>query len=285
MSRSPEHVRHFHSNSPLRERSQLAHEMIADLRAAWQPAWALIATNLLTKYRQSLLGFLWAFIPPLLLAGTAVLARRAHVLNTTTTDVPYSLYVMLSTSLWQTFSEAVLGPMQLVSRLRPMLSKISFPREAIVLATIGESFCAFFPKLALIVLLFFWFDIPMGSSLVFGIVALVPLIILATVIGVLLAPLSLIYDDVARLVTLLLGVWLFFTPVLYPVPESGAFSVLVKLNPVTPLLITIRELFTVMPVTAIGSYAVVTVFSFAALLLTWLVFRIAMPFAVERLSA
>ncbi|MBR8826537.1 MAG: hypothetical protein DSM107014_01300 [Gomphosphaeria aponina SAG 52.96 = DSM 107014] len=51
--------------------------------------------------------------------------------------------------------------------------------------------------------------------------------------GLLLAPLGVLYQDVSRGLTMLTGV-LFLTPVVFPVPEQGLFAILVKLNPVTP---------------------------------------------------
>jgi lipopolysaccharide transport system permease protein len=109
--------------------------------------------------------------------------------------------------------------------------------------------------------------------------------VLGTFFGVLLAPLGILYQDVSRGITLVTGFWLFLTPVVYPVPSQGTFGFLVKLNPVTPLLVTTRELATTGVVSNPLGFWVVSGLSFVGLLLTWIVFRLAMPFVVERVSS
>ena len=90
-------------------------------------------------------------------------------------------------------------------------------------------------KSILIVGLFIWFRIAVGWSIILAPVALIHLILLGTWFGMLLAPLSILYQDVNKALTMITGFWLFITPVIYPVPQAGSFGTLVRLNPVTAL--------------------------------------------------
>jgi lipopolysaccharide transport system permease protein len=81
------------------------------------------------------------------------------------------------------------------------------------------------------------------------------------------------------------GFWLFLTPVVYPVPSQGTFGLLVRLNPVTPLLVTTRELATTGVISDPTRFWIASVISIVGLLLTWVVFRLAMPFVIERVSS
>jgi len=94
-----------------------------------------------------------------------------------------------------------------------------------------------------------------------------------------------LYHDVTQGLTVLTGLWLFLTPIVYPVPESGSFATIVKLNPVTPLLVTTRELATTGVVSDPTRFLIVSAATVVGLFLTWIVFRLAMPFAVERVSS
>jgi len=271
--------------SMLRRPVQLCKLMWRDLLASRELAWRLLVRNISAQYRQSFLGIAWAFLPPILMAAGFTLAGEAKVIQVGQTDLPYPAYVMFSMTLWQTFVEALNGPVQAVITAKPMLARVNFPREAIILAKVGEVLFNFAIKLILIVALFLWFRIPVSWTVILAPVALIHLIMLGTFIGTLLSPLGVLYQDVSKALSMITGFWLFITPVIYPVPTEGAFSVLVKLNPVTPLLVTTRELATTGVISDASGFWSVSVLTFMGLLLTWVAFRLAMPYVIERVSS
>ncbi|KAF3884787.1 MULTISPECIES: ABC transporter permease [Nostocales] len=282
-SRLPEVI--YTPESQLRRPIDLLKQMWRDLLASRELAWRLMVRDITAQYRQSFLGVAWAFLPPIVMAVGFTLANDANVINVGKTDIPYPAYVMFSTALWQTFVEALNGPVQAVTVAKPMLARVNFPRESLILAKVGEVFFNFAIKLILIVGLYFWFRISIAWTVILVPVALIHLVVLGTFIGVLLAPLGILYQDVSKGLTLITGFWLFLTPVVYPVPNEGTFGLLVKLNPVTPLLVTARELATTGVISNPLEFWVVSVLSFVGLLLTWVTFRLAMPFVVERVSS
>nr|WP_228035809.1 ABC transporter permease [Oculatella sp. LEGE 06141] len=269
----------------LRRPIALLQQMWRDLLASRELAWQLMRRDIKAQYRQSFLGIAWAFLPPIALAVGFTLAGEANVFNVGKTDIPYTAYVMFSTSLWQTFVEALNGPVQAVTVAKPMLTRVNFPREAIVLSKLGEVFFNFAIKLILIVALFLWFQVPVGWTVLLAPVALVHLILLGTLFGILLAPLGALYQDVSKGLTMVTSLWLFLTPVVYPVPSEGTFGMLVKFNPVTPLLVTTRELATTGVLSEVTGFWIASVFTLLGLLLTWISFRLAMPFVIERISS
>ncbi len=272
-------------DSALRHPRLLARLMWRDLLASRELAWRLMVRDISAQYRQAMLGVLWAFVPPIAMAVGFTLASEANVITIGATDIPYPAYVMFSTALWQTFVEAVSGPVNAVLQAKPMLARVNFPREAIILAKLGEVGFNFAIKLLLIVGLFLWFQVPVGWSVILAPVALIHLVMLGTLVGVLLAPLGVLYQDVSKGLNMLTGFWLFITPVVYPVPTEGLFSRLVALNPVTPLLVTTRELATTGLISNPGSFWLVSGLTWVGLLLTWVSFRTAMPYVIERVSA
>lgn len=263
----------------------LFRQMWRDLLASRELAWRLMVRDISAQYRQSFFGVAWAFLPPIVMAVGFTLAGEANVINVGETDIPYPAYVMFSTALWQTFVEALNGPVLAVTEAKPMLSRVNFPREAIILAKLGEVLFNFSIKLILIIGLFIWFRVPISWTILIAPVALIHLILLGTLFGVLLAPLGALYKDVSKGITILTGFWLFITPVIYPVPSGGLFGTLVRLNPVTPLLVTTRELATAETLSDPVSFWVVSALTLIGLFLTWLAFRLAMPFVIERMSS
>lgn len=274
----------YTSESDLRHPLQLFKQMWRDLLASRELAWRLMVRDISAQYRQSFLGIAWAFLPPIILAVGFTLASQANVINVGVTDLPYPAYIVFSTALWQTFVEALNGPVQAVAAAKPMLARVNFPLEAIILAKLGEVFFNFAIKLILIVALFLWFQVSVSWTVILAPVALTHLIMLGTFIGILLAPLAALYQDVSKGLTMITGFWLFLTPVVYPVPSQGSFGFLVRLNPVTPILVTTRELATTGIVSDPVRFWVVSVINIIGLLLAWVIFRLAMPFVIERVS-
>jgi lipopolysaccharide transport system permease protein len=284
-SRSRPAVVVYTSESGLRRPADLLAEVRTDLRPAGILAWRLLLRDLRAECRQSVLGLTWAFLPPILLATAATLASRARVIDVGVTDLPYPVYVVLSAALWQTFVEALNGPLRALAATRSMLARIRFPREAVVLAKLGEVLVGLAPKLVLVAALLAWFRIPVASTALAAPLALLLLVALGTLVGVVVAPLAALYRDFEKALTLTTGFWLLMTPVLYPLPEAGgAFATVVRLNPVTPLLVTTRELLTGGGLSQLPAFIAVGGATLAGLLVTWLAFRLAMPYVIERVG-
>lgn len=281
--RSPTIV--YTPESQLKHPIQLFTQMWRDLLACRELAWQLLIRNISAQYRQSFLGIFWAFLPPIVTAIGFTFANNAKIVNIGATDIPYPAYVMFSMALWQTFSEAINGPIQAVTSAKQMLSRINFPREALILAKLGEVFFNFGIKLILIVAIFLWFQIPITWNIILAPVALIHLVILGTFFGLLLAPLGALYNDISKSLTLIIGLWLFLTPVVFPIPQGGGLAKIVQLNPVTPLLVTTRELATTGVVSNPSAFWIASIFAIVGLLLAWVVYRLAMPFVVERMSS
>jgi lipopolysaccharide transport system permease protein len=275
----------YRPESNMKDPRQLLKDMGRDLLASRELAWRLMVRDISAQYRQSFLGFLWAVIPAIVLAATFTFAKNGGVVNIGATDIPYPAYVMFSMTLWQTFVESLLGPIQAVAAAKAMVARISFPREALILAKLGEVFFNFSIKLVLIIGLFIWFQIPVTWSVILAPVALIHLILLGTAIGVFLAPMSALYQDFSKGITLATGFWLFLTPVVYPVPTDGAFGSVIKLNIVTPLLVTTRELATTGVISNPQGFWIASAIAIIGLLLAWVIYRLSMPYVVERISS
>lgn len=275
----------YTSKSQLRHPVRLFKEMRQDLLRSRELAWQLMVRDINAQYRQSFLGIFWAFIPAIVTAAGFTFVNNAKIINIGMTDLPYPAYVMFSMTLWQTFTEALNGPVQSVILAKEMLAKINFPREALILAKLGEVFFNFGIKLILIVAVFLWFRMPVSWSVILAPVALIHLVLLGIFFGVLLAPLGALYNDISKGLVLMIGFWLLLTPVVYPVPDEGKLATIVQLNPVTPLLVTTRELATTGVISNPSGFWLASAFAIIGLLLAWLFYRLAMPFVVERMSS
>jgi len=275
----------YHSRSQLTEPNKLLQSMFNDLLAARQLAWKLMVRDINAKYRQTLLGYFWALIPPVVVAYGLVIAAQARVVNLGVTDLPYPAYVMLSMVLWQTFLEAFNAPLAAISESKTMLAKVNFPREAIILAKVGEVFFNFLIKLILVIFIFAVYDMPVSPMVFLAPLGVVQIVLLGTFLGLFIAPIGGIYQDFSRAIVIFTTPWLLITPVLYPMPKAGIFATIVKFNPVTSLLVTTRELATTGLVSNWSGFVIVSVISIIGLLLAWVFFRLAIPYVIERMPS
>ena len=223
--------------SLLRRPRYLLWTMGRDLLASRELAWRLMVRDISAQYRQAFLGVLWAFIPPVAMAVGFTLAKDANVFTVGETDIPYPAFVMFNTALWQTFVDAVTGPVQAVVLAKPMLARVNFPREALVLAKLGEVGFNFGIKLILIVGLFLYFQVPVSWTVLLTPVALIHLVLLGTLFGVLLAPLGVLYQDVTKGLNMFMGFWLFFNAGHLPGAHSGSLRRPGRVEPGDPLTV------------------------------------------------
>ena len=276
----------YSAESDIRHPLQLVRDMAADVWSGRYLAWRIFLRDLNARYRQTALGWLWIFIPPIVVAVGLTAANRAEVIRVAATDIPYPVYVLFSMTLWQTFSESLNAPLQAIYEFRAVLARINFQREALMLARLGDVLVSVCVRLVLVTVAFLWFGVSAPPSAVLALPALFALIFCGFAIGLLLAPLATLYLDLAKSSTIVLGFWLFISPVLYPVPQgAGTLATIVRWNPVTPLLVTVRELATGSPLTMLGGFLVVAALSVAAIFVAWITYRLALPYVIERLSA
>ena len=78
---------------------------------------------------------------------------------------------------------------------------------------------------------------------------------------------------------------MYVTPVVFAMPREGLAATLFAINPLTPILLTARDWLTGLPAEHLAGFALVNSFALILLAIVWIVFRLAMPILIERMSA
>ncbi len=270
----------IYSPAPLlREPRRLFHQMTRDAWRSRSLAWRLAVRDIKALYRQSVLGYLWAFMPPLLIAASFIVLRDRQIFTSTATPVPYPAYVIVGALVWQNFSDAVLAPLRMVVGSRDMLVKISFPHEALILGGVIVTSFGALVRAVVVAPVLFYYGVQPGFGAVLAIPGTVALIVTGTAVGLLLAPVGALYKDVEKSLAPLLMLWLLVTPVAYP--TNKLISIL---NPVSPLLDATRAALLGIDTQAWPICFVVILMSGVTLCVGWLFLRLAIPHVVARLG-
>src|SRR5258705_4599679 len=111
--------------------------MLRDLAASRELAWRLLVRNISSRYRHTMLGYLWAFLPPVLNTLVFVFLQKAGYFTVGQTGVPYALFLLAGLILWQAFSDAINAPLKMVQQSYSVLTKVNFPRESLIIAGVG----------------------------------------------------------------------------------------------------------------------------------------------------
>lgn len=271
--------------SALRRPRELVTGMLRDLWAARELAWRLFVRNTSARYRQTLLGYFWALAPPLVSSAVFLFLRQTGVLAAHDSPVPFALFLLTGIVLWQTFVDALAAPLRMVNHSRDMLARINFPREALVLAGVAEVLFNFLVRAALLVAALAWFRIDLQSTALLFPLGLAALLGLGLALGLLLVPIGVLYQDVEHALGLVTALWFFVTPIVYPVPAGWPGSLTATLNPAGAVLDTTRAWLLGTPALHLAPFLWTSAAALVALLVGWLLYRLALPILIERMSA
>lgn len=271
--------------SSLHNPSRMVREMICDLFSSYELAWQLATRDIRAQYRQAALGLLWAFILPLVYAATWLFLNSAGIITIKTTTVPYPIYVFTGTILWSIFMEAVNAPLQRTNAAKPMLAKIKFPREALILSGIYQTLFNASIKITVLLTVLFIAGILPGWHIVFFPFALLSLILTGTVLGLAMTPVGMLYTDVGKGLPLLMQFCMYLTPVVFPMPTNGWAVTFFHMNPLTPLILTARDLLTGYIPEYLGTFLFINGVMVLLLGMVWIIYRAAMPILIERMNA
>lgn len=275
----------YSPEAQIRKPGQLIRSMWRDLKASRELAWRLFVRDVSARYRQSLLGVLWAFVPPLITSVIFIVLQSRAVINFGETAIPYPVYVLIGTLLWQLFADALNAPLRSVTAAKSMLAKINFPREALIVSAIYMVLFDLLIKLAILTIVFILFRLQPTWALLLAPLPMLTLVLLGIAAGLLLTPLGVLYTDIGTSLPVVVQLLFFVTPVVYSPPESLPFSAIAYLNPVSPPLIATRDLIATGAINNIVPFVTVAVLSLTLLVIAWVVYRVAMPIIIERMSA
>lgn len=275
----------YSPESNIRHPGKLISELISELKPSHELGLRLANRNIKALYRQSFLGYFWSIAPPLITSLVWIFLRNSAVINIEDPGVPYPLFVLLGTMLWQIFTESVQAPLKAVTASRSMLTKINFPRTALILSGLYETFFNTLIKIALIISFLIFFQYIPDYHGIFSLLGILALIVLGSCIGLLLTPIGMLYQDIQRGITVILQFAIYLTPVIYPAPKSGIAATLMQFNPVAPILTTTRNIILGQELTGLNEFITVSIIAFIFFIIGLFLYRLAMPIIIERVGS
>jgi lipopolysaccharide transport system permease protein len=204
----------------------------------------LVWRELKVRYAQTVLGAAWAVLQPVLttVIFTLIFGRLARLPSD---GAPYEVFSLTALVPWTYFVTAVTGASNSLVINTSLVTKVYFPRLIIpaapILAALLDLGISF---LALLCLLLYHGIVPLTSAVVLLPLSVLMAVIAATGVGCWLAALNIQYRDVKYVVPFLLQLWMFASPVVYPLslipPE---YRLAYALNPLVGVIAGFRGAF------------------------------------------
>lgn len=229
-----------------RPRFSLRHSVVVPFKY-WDLLVNLIHKELRVRYKDSVLGFVWSMLNPILYLVVFYVVFNFFL----TGGIPYFPVFLLSGLLpWTLFSTALSTGAGSIVANGPLLKKVSFPREVIPMAAVGAALFHFALQVMVLLAFLITFRYPFASGhLLLLPAALITELLLVAAFAMLLSAITVYLRDIQHFLELGLLAWFWMTPIIYPVilvfdklSPRGLFG-LYLVNPLTPIVLSFQRAF------------------------------------------
>ena len=217
---------------------------LAELYRRRDLLWLWTAREVQVRYKQSLLGVAWAILQPLALTiiFSLVFSRLVRI---DTGGIPYPVFAYAALVPWTFLSTSLsFGIPSLVNNMN-LVTKIYFPREILPLANIGAALLDFAVAAVIFVGMLLIYRMWPGPQAIWVVVLLAIQCILMIGVTLLGSAIIVFFRDMRFVVPLVLQVWMYVTPVIYPADlVPSRFQLYYYLNPMAALIDGYRRVLT-----------------------------------------
>jgi ABC-2 type transport system permease protein len=207
----------------------------------------LVSRDLKVKYADSVLGYFWTILEPLMMAGVYWFVFTQLMTRTLGED-PYIVFLLCAMLPWQWTNAALRASMKALSKDAKLVRSTNLPREIWILRTVGSKFSEFIFAIPVLVFFAVINKAELSWYVVFFPLAVLLQFVLLIGAGLALAPLAVLYGDVERLMRIVTRLLFYFSPVIYGVHDvqdklGGVVADLYILNPLAGIFDLYRTAF------------------------------------------
>lgn len=240
--------------------------------------WQMVAREVKTRYKQSILGYFWVILNPLaqMIVMSFAFSIIMRIPTNSAENIPYSIFLFIGLLPWNLFSGSLSSACSSLVSSSSLITKVYFPRSILVISTILAKIVDFL--FANIVLIIYMIAYRMPISI--NILWVIPIFFIQQIftlgLSLFFSAANLLYRDIQYLLNLILILWMYLTPVMYPadlVPERYRF--VFQLNPMAVIINAYRQ-------TILGGGSPNYASLFIALLLSILVLFIGLSYFKSR---
>jgi len=193
------------------------------------------------RYKQSALGLAWAVLQPLALMFIYTIIFSVFT-RVPTKGTPYPVFVFCALLPWTFFATSLSNTATSLVGHTQLITKVYFPREILPITYVVAAIFDFLVATAILAALMAYYAVPFTLTALYAIPAMLVAIALAMALGLLLAAIQVRFRDIGLAMPLLLQIWMFASPVVYPLSSVPArFRAWYDLNPMVGVVDSFRR--------------------------------------------
>ena len=205
---------------------------------------SLVSRELKARYRGSVLGFLWSFVNPLLVLLTYTLVFTVILPNRQADIQPYFLFLFCGILPWTWFSASLAEASGVIIASGNLIKKVLFPAEVLPTVTVLANLVHFLLGLPILLAFLAWKG-KLAWTAVFLPLPMLVQLVLTLGLALFLSALTVHFRDLQNILTHVLHLWFFATPVIYSyaaIPEGSPLRQALRLNPMTHVMVTYQQI-------------------------------------------
>ena len=206
--------------------------------------WQMVSREVKARYKQSILGYFWVILNPLaqMLVMSFAFSLILRIPTNAASNIPYSVFLFVALLPWTLFSNSLSSASNSLVSSASLITKIYFPRTILVISTIIAKIIDFFFALSVLIAYMIIYQIPININILWVIPIFIIQQIFTLGLSLFFAAANLLYRDIQYLLSLILTLWMYITPVIYPadiVPNKLKF--IFQLNPMAVIINAYRQ--------------------------------------------
>ena len=205
-----------------------------------------VRRNIVVEYKQTILGPLWYLIQPILTVVMNMVVFGG-IAKMSTDGMPQALFYMAGNICWFYFADCLNQSSTTFTKNQDMFGKVYFPRLVVPISIVISNLLRFAIQAGLFAVLYLYFLLNGAAISINGTILLTPLLVIMLAglglgFGILISSLTTKYRDLAILFTFLVQLWMYATPIVYPLSmvEEGPLRTLIMANPITSIIEAFR---------------------------------------------
>jgi lipopolysaccharide transport system permease protein len=195
------------------------------------------------RYKQTMLGAAWAILQPFM-TMVVFAVFFGHLIKVPSDGYPYPVFVYSALLPWTFFTNAITRSSESLVSSAHLISKVYFPRLMIPLSAIGVGIVDFIIASSILLVMMLYYGVGWSLNLLMAPVLLLAIVLVALGAGACLSALTVAFRDFRYVIQLVVQLWMFVTPVVYPVSLVPThWRWLLYLNPMAGLVDGFRAVF------------------------------------------
>jgi lipopolysaccharide transport system permease protein len=171
------------------------------------------------RYKRSRLGILWALLHPLSMMVVFAL-MFSFIRGAPAQEVPYAVFAYAGLLLWSAFSSGLSSAANALTSHAALVTKVAFPREILPVTYVVAALTDLAIASTALLGMMFWFHVPLTITALWSVVAIALLALFLVGAGLIVSAVQVRHRDVGLAMPVVLQLWMFATPVLYPLSAA-----------------------------------------------------------------